>query len=572
MKRISKDSVISVVIGVLFACVHLLLPIAVVFYNIEILYPAASMFIICGVAIAFIFEFAANRYKKQHSLNKAKIIDVIKTFTPAQICLTAAFFVYELTMLIDIFKIIPINVFMLSIYSILLVTSVVLAIIGAVKKHKATANQKYIAANEEYFSLRKEQLKVRKIGIILCLSILFIPTILISDIRFLAILTELPAVVGIILIIRSFFHQKYAELKYVDFDGFESAGSVSSQQPIAGASYSINIYSNRIYSCFIGGAAGDALGYAVKDLSYDEIISQYGKNGIQALDIDSASGKALISDDIQLALFTAEALLKSDGDTIDNFHHSYLNWLQTQQLMFEQREPHPESELMSRQELYHRRSPEQTNLIALSSGKFGTVTNPINSAMGSGALMRAAPIAFLKNNETIELDKLAIQSAALTHGHPLGYLPAALFVHILHNLIYEQKEKSLNKSIGNSVAEFSMLFSSAPYFDDFINTINKAIALSDNAQSDINNIKAIGNEQTAAQTLAIAVYCALRYPNDYSKAVAASVNHGGESDSTGAVTGSIIGAYLGEQRIAPEWKTNLELCDVIARFSEKFAD
>ena len=66
---------------------------------------------------------------------------------------------------------------------------------------------------------------------------------------------------------------------------------------------------DRIRGCLIGGAAGDALGYKVEFVSYDEIIRTYGSSGITSYAIDPASGKALFSDDTQMSLFTADGLL-----------------------------------------------------------------------------------------------------------------------------------------------------------------------------------------------------------------------------------------------------------------------
>lgn len=59
--------------------------------------------------------------------------------------------------------------------------------------------------------------------------------------------------------------------------------------------------------CLIGGAAGDALGYAVEFMSEKSIFKQYGKTGIT--DYELTNGKALISDDTQMTLFTANGLL-----------------------------------------------------------------------------------------------------------------------------------------------------------------------------------------------------------------------------------------------------------------------
>ena len=63
----------------------------------------------------------------------------------------------------------------------------------------------------------------------------------------------------------------------------------------------------------------------------------------------------------------------------------------------------------------------------------------------------------------------------------------------------------------------------------------------------------------AEETLAIAVYCALKYENDFDRALIAAVNHGGDSDSTGAVTGNILGARLGARAIPEKYLDRLEL-------------
>ena len=57
--------------------------------------------------------------------------------------------------------------------------------------------------------------------------------------------------------------------------------------------------------CLIGGAAGDALGYAVEFLDDAAIFSKYGENGITEYSL--VNGVAEISDDTQMTLFTANA-------------------------------------------------------------------------------------------------------------------------------------------------------------------------------------------------------------------------------------------------------------------------
>ena len=75
--------------------------------------------------------------------------------------------------------------------------------------------------------------------------------------------------------------------------------------------------------------------------------------------------------------------------------------------------------------------------------------------------------------------------------------------------------------------------------------------------------KILGEGWVAEETLAIAIWAALMYPNDLKQAIIASVNHSGDSDSTGAVCGYIMGAALGEEAIPSSWLRNLELKDLI---------
>lgn len=103
---------------------------------------------------------------------------------------------------------------------------------------------------------------------------------------------------------------------------------------------------------------------------------------------------------------------------------------------------------------------------------------------------------------------------------------------------------------------------------EIIRIIDLAIEISENNDSDLDNIHKLGEGWVAEETLGIALYCALKYQNDFSKALIVSVNHNGDSDSTGAVTGNIMGALVGYDAIPGKWKKNLELADVILEMAD----
>jgi ADP-ribosylglycohydrolase len=47
-----------------------------------------------------------------------------------------------------------------------------------------------------------------------------------------------------------------------------------------------------------------------------------------------------------------------------------------------------------------------------------------------------------------------------------------------------------------------------------------------------------------------------------------AVNHDGDSDSTGSITGNLLGAIHGAKRIPIKWLERLELRDVITELAE----
>ena len=56
--------------------------------------------------------------------------------------------------------------------------------------------------------------------------------------------------------------------------------------------------------------------------------------------------------------------------------------------------------------------------------------------------------------------------------------------------------------------------------------------------------------------------------DDFEKAIIASVNHAGDTDSTGAITGNILGAAIGYEALPEFYKKDLELHDVIIHVAD----
>lgn len=325
--------------------------------------------------------------------------------------------------------------------------------------------------------------------------------------------------------------------------------------------------------CLIGGAAGDALGYAVEFLDDAAIFSCYGEKGITEYSL--SNGVAEISDDTQMTLFTATGLLLGTtrgmtrgimGTYPSYINSSYKDWYRTQTERYPLPKEYHYSWLTSLPEMFSRRAPGNTCLAAIENPAYGTIEEPINQSKGCGGVMRVAPIGLYfegKKYSIDEIDRIGAETAALTHGHSLGYIPAAGLVHIIH-LVAHNEDVTILKAIKDMKRAVAHQFANDKHLNEFLELIDKAIALSkDEYIDDLEAIRELGQGWVAEETLAIAIYCSLKYSNDFDKAMIASVNHSGDSDSTGAVTGNIVGAYLGLKGIPQKYLENLELKDVI---------
>lgn len=337
---------------------------------------------------------------------------------------------------------------------------------------------------------------------------------------------------------------------------------------------------DKIIGCLYGGAVGDALGYPIEFLTEQQIFNMYGKNGLDRYQYDEKTGKALISDDTQMTLFTATGLLVGDtrgrlrgimAKPRDYVRYAYKDWLKTQKYDFsipfkeEPRKMNQYSWLCDVPELYSRRAPGNTCLSALENPEDGDIEHPLNNSKGCGGIMRVAPIALNYQIEMDTLDMEGAQIAALTHGHSLGYMPAAVVTHIINRIVFGNVSGKLDlkEIVVEARNAICRLFEHDTNIDELVNKIDLALELADNSKDNLSNIHCIGEGWVAEETLGIALYCSLRYQNDFSAGVIAAVNHSGDSDSTGAVTGNILGALLGYQNIEDRWKENLELSDVI---------
>lgn len=352
---------------------------------------------------------------------------------------------------------------------------------------------------------------------------------------------------------------------------------------------------DRIRGSLIGGAIGDALGYPVEFLSRKGILAKYGSDGITRYDLAS-NGKAVVSDDTQMTLFTANGLLFGVtrfcthgilGAGLKDFvRYAYLDWYETQTHVEDYTKYHY-CWIRDIAELNVQRAPGNTCMSALDAIKRHKEVQ--NDSKGCGGVMRVAPVGLMaaadaqmivKNwsGEDVprrmwdskEIVRLGGDCAELTHKHPLGYLPAAfmadlIYYIMMHNgeITFAIMEQFLHDVDADCRREYKNP-NEQKALDELRALIEKAVRLaSDSRVADEYAILQLGEGWTGDEALAIALYCAMRHLHCFEDAVIAAVNHDGDSDSTGAICGNIMGAIMGLDGIPNHYIDRLELKDLI---------
>lgn len=330
---------------------------------------------------------------------------------------------------------------------------------------------------------------------------------------------------------------------------------------------------DRIRGCLMAGAAGDALGYTVEFMRDRRIREKYGPEGIGTFEL-SPEGKALISDDTQMTLFTACGMLlgitrgcmRGIGGLPEMYVMcAYGDWYYTQTGGFPKDVDHRFTWLCDVPELYHRRAPGGTCMRACAD--FLNHREVKNDSKGCGGIMRVAPMALLRAGywarmgscpyDRAEMDEAGAVVAEATHLHPLGFLPAAALTHLIYSVATKSTDEAV-RHISSLALESAMALKDVrpgkhPNAKKYVLELTeKAIVLAGNDKSDIENIRSIGEGWVAEETWAIAVYCAVRHSDSVADAIRAAVNHDGDSDSTGAVCGNIMGAIYGYEAIRRE--------------------
>lgn len=300
---------------------------------------------------------------------------------------------------------------------------------------------------------------------------------------------------------------------------------------------------NSAKAIVFGLAIGDALGYPTEFMPLPQIKEKYGETGI----IDLPESPALFTDDTQMSIAVAETLIKAGEKDIESImaaiRDEFIKWRHS-----------PENY----------RAPGNTCLAGVSNMVKGIhwSESGVADSKGCGSAMRVAPIGYFYQDDPEKLKEVARASGICTHGHRTA-VAASVGAAYLVKLALD------GISVGNMIPlllDFTTGISKE--FDQAIRKVEKCLDWADEEKA----LYYLGEGWVGEEAVALALYCFLRYPEDYEKVVIRGANTNGDSDSIASIAGGISGAFLGIDAVPEKWIKKIEKSDYLADLSTRLAE
>ncbi len=277
----------------------------------------------------------------------------------------------------------------------------------------------------------------------------------------------------------------------------------------------------------LGTFAGDALGMPLE--------GRVPSSGEVREMLDARLGRGTYTDDTQLMIALAEALLDTPGRLdLDRVARRF-------------------------GEIYCRyRGYGGTAGVILSKIRDGTPWRQAVEAhllpggsYGNGAAMRVAPVALAFYGDATAVARAAAEQADVTgHGHPSAMFGAQLLALAVHRAI-ERGSRGEPFEGGDWLAELLPLAPDEyqPAIEWIVENLDADPALA---------ARRLGTTIRASRSVPFSLWCFLAYGDDPEEAIVRAVNAGGDADTIGAMTGAVAGAYHGASRLPPRWLEVLE--------------
>jgi ADP-ribosylglycohydrolase len=294
---------------------------------------------------------------------------------------------------------------------------------------------------------------------------------------------------------------------------------------------------DRYAGCMVGLAVGDALGYPTEFMKLDQIYRKYGPEGIKDFDKVGRHKPGTYTDDTQMTLAVARALLSAgkedDLGLFKRMAEEFVKWSQS-----------PDND----------RAPGNTCMAAcrrLAEGVPPLVAG-IPESKGCGSVMRVAPVGLYYHGDTEKLLEVAVNQSRLTHRHPAALAASAAGALAVSLALARVDPTEWIRYIGAYVAGKS------DEMDRKLMQLEEVLLLSPEEA-----LPMLGEGWVAEEALTCALYCFMKSPADYRRTVLTGANTNGDSDSIASIAGGLSGAYNGVGAIPEAWKAGVEDAEVL---------
>jgi len=302
----------------------------------------------------------------------------------------------------------------------------------------------------------------------------------------------------------------------------------------------MKILTHQAEAILFGLALGDALGYPVEFLQREAIRQKYGSSGIQ-----QPPDPALYSDDTQMTLALAEGLLDAGvSASVDNLMQGigkrFIEWLDS-----------PDNN----------RAPGTTCITGVEQFRSGVSwqESGLVASKGCGSAMRVAPLGFVYQDDETRLREVATASSLITHRHPTGIAATVAAAYLVKLALDDVPIASYMPRLYEFTTGISDEFDLAILrVGHVLGWTNEDLALDH-----------IGQGWVGEEAVALALYCVLRYSDDYVACVRRAANTNGDSDSIACIVGGIMGAKLGLESIPLDWRSRCENMTGIADLAQR---
>ncbi|MFC9975912.1 ADP-ribosylglycohydrolase family protein [Spirillospora sp. NPDC127200] len=327
---------------------------------------------------------------------------------------------------------------------------------------------------------------------------------------------------------------------------------------------------DRASGSMFGLAYGDALGAPTEFLTMKQIRKRFGFDGPR--DLGTGPGTALVTDDTQMGLAVAEALLDALGDppfTPDliapMWRRRFIDWMHS-----------PDNN----------RAPGATCMRAVAGLDAGVawVNATQANSKGCGANMRVTPVGLVPGLSDEQRAGAAQLQAAMTHGHPTGLaasdltaftvwwlregmdpraLPGALRqrCHEQRAVYHERWLGSLWQRSGDASPETFI----ARGWDECLGVLDRLDAALAHPRRESDPCESTGAGWIAEEAFATGLLCFLSFPDDPVSAIWRGAASSGDSDSIACLAGAFAGAHLGMDAWPAEWADRIEYADRLRR-------